>query len=106
MQETEVIVEFTDGSAPLNSSLLVHNPSFNEGVIGNTAWPIHKGRSKYQFVEGYEYYVRASVWCDAGDKIDMRESRPVEKVKVEKGKSLPSEMKFVVAGPCPLWRPK
>lgn len=102
----KINVEFEDGTRPAWSNLLFHNPSFpNQGVIGDEAPGIEDGRGEFVLPVGFDYYARAKVDCDAGERIETRESRPVQRLRVRNGHA-PSELKFVIPGPtCALWSP-
>lgn len=103
----KISVEFEDGTRPAWSNLLFHNPTFpNQGVIGDEAPGIEDGRGEFVLPVGFEYYARAKVDCDAGPRIETRESRPVQTLHIKNG-HIPSEVKFVIPGPaCALWSPK
>jgi hypothetical protein len=103
----KIIVEFEDGTRPAWSNLLFYNPSFpDQGVIGDEAPGISDGQGEFVIPVGFEYYARAKVDCDAGSRIETRESRPVQQLQISK-QHFPSEVTFVIAGPpCTLWSPK
>jgi hypothetical protein len=55
---------------------------------------------------GFGYDARAKVDCDAGTRIETRESRPIQRLKVQDGSTL-KELSFIIPGPaCKLWSPK
>lgn len=103
----KVTVAFEDGTRPGWSNLLFHNPSFpGQAVIGNEAPGVEDGDGEFVVPVGFEYYARAKVDCNAGGRIETRESRPIQKLQIRNG-SIPSELKFVIPGPpCTLWSPK
>lgn len=103
----KIDVEFEDGIRPAWSNLLFHNPSFpHQGVIGDVAPGIKNGTGEIVLPVGFEYYARAKVDCNAGQRIESRESRPIQTLRIGNGHT-PSELKFVIPGPsCPLWSPK
>ncbi len=102
----KVNVAFEDGTRPAWSNLLFHNPSFPyQGVIGDEAPGVENGTGSFILPLGYRYYARAKVDCDAGTRIETRESRPVETITVMRD-SYPEELSFIIPGPaCPLWKP-
>jgi hypothetical protein len=102
-----VSVVFADGTRPGRSNLLFHNVSYPEqGVIGDTAPEVREGRGQFTLPKGFEYEARAAVRCDAGAKIETRESRPVQRIRVE-DESIPEQLTFTISGAaCKLWSPK
>ena len=103
----KVHVVWQDGSRVERSNLLFHNLSYpHQAVIGDEAPFISDGELQFVVPKGFEYYARAKVDCDAGEKIQTIESRPVQRVKVVDGFT-PEEMTFVIPSlPCKFWEPK
>ena len=103
----KVDVNWPDGTRPKWSNLLFHNLSYpSQGVIGDTAPGVEDGSGEFTLPEGFEYYARAKVDCDAGSKIETRESRPVQEIKFGNGNT-PRRLIFTIPGPpCKLWSPK
>lgn len=98
-------VVWSDGTPVPRSNLLFHNRSFpDQGVIGDVAPQITDGVGTFTLPVGYRYYARAKVDCDAGPKIETRESRPVQKVDINHPGAI-QELTFVIAGPCKFWEP-
>jgi hypothetical protein len=102
-----VNVMFEDGVRPESSNLLFHNPQFpNEAVIGSSAPEVEAGRGSMTLPVGFEYEANASVQCDAGTRIEQRESKPVQRVGVVSD-ARPDELTFVIPGrACKLWVPR
>lgn len=102
-----VQVVWPDGTRPKRSNLLFHNPSYpGQAVIGDTAPEVQDGRGEIRLPEGFDYYARAKVDCDAGTEIESRESRPVQQIKAGSG-TTPQELVFTIPGPpCKLWSPE
>lgn len=102
----KIHVKWEDGTPVERSNLLFHNLSFpDQGVIGDTAPQITNGEGEFVVPLGFEYYARAGVWCDGGTKIDMRESRPVQQLRID-ATHIPQELTFVMhSSPCKLWTP-
>lgn len=102
-----ITVIWEDGTRPMRSNLLFHNPSYpQQGVIGDVAPEVHDGSGQFSVPKGFEYYARAKVDCEAGSVIETRESRPVQLVKIADGFT-PKELIFVLPGPpCKLWAPR
>ncbi len=94
-----VRVVFEDGTSPSRSNLLFHNLSYpDQAVIGNEAPQINGGQGQFILPKGFQYYARAKVDCDAGRRIESRESRPVQQIDVEDGFSA-EQLMFVIPGP-------
>lgn len=102
----KIHVKWEDGTPVERSNLLFHNLSFpDQGVIGDEAPQITNGEGEFVVPLGFEYYARAGVWCDGGTKIDMRESRPVQQLRID-ATHIPQELTFVMhSSPCKLWTP-
>ena len=102
-----VDVMFEDGVRPESSNLLFHNPQFpNEAVIGSLAPEVEAGRGSMTLPVGFEYEARASVQCDVGTRIEQRESKPVQRVRVVSD-ARPDDLTFVIPGrACKLWVPR
>ena len=102
-----VEVVWPDGSRPKRSNLLFHNLSYpHQAVIGDVAPEVLDGRGAIRLPEGFDYYARAKVDCDAGTTIESRESRPVQQIKVGGGVT-PQKLVFTIPGPpCKLWVPE
>jgi hypothetical protein len=100
-------VEFEDGTRPTWSNLLFHNLSFpNQAVIGDEAPGVENGKGELTLPVGFDYYAQAKVDCDGRDRIETRESPPVQRVHIENN-NFPEELRFIIPGPpCPLWSPK
>jgi hypothetical protein len=100
----EIEVIWPDGTRPERSNLLFHNVSYpDQAVIGDEAPQIDKGSGEFILPKGFSYLARASVQCDAGQTIETRESRPVQRIDVGQGVT-PTKLKFVISGPtCKLW---
>ena len=103
----KVTVIFEDGSRPAWSNLLFHNLSFpDQAVIGDEAPGVENGLGEFTIPKGFEYYAQAKVDCDAGPRIETRESRPVQRIRIEDGLT-PDEITFLIPGSaCRLWSPK
>ncbi len=101
-----VEVVWSDGSRPEWSSLLFHNRSYpNQAAIGDEAPGVEDGRGTFLLPLGFDYEAVAQVNCDAGTRIESRESQPVRQVIASKGVA-PRELVFTLPGsPCKLWRP-
>ena len=99
-----VNVMFEDGTRPARSNLSFHNPQFpHQAVIGNEAPEVEGGRGSFTLPVGFEYIARAAVRCDAGSRIETRESRPIQHVDIVQ-QLTPLELTFVIAGDaCRLW---
>jgi hypothetical protein len=101
-----VHVIWDDGTPVERSNLLFHNLSYpDQAVIGDVGLGIEAGRGQFTIPKGFEYYARAVVQCGSGPKIESRESRPVQQIKIGYG-SFPQELTFVIPGsPCVFWTP-
>jgi len=102
----KIHVKWENGTPVERSNLLFYNPSFpDQGVIGDEAPQITNGEGEFVVPLGFEYYARAGVWCDGGTQIDMRESRPVQQLRID-ATHIPQELTFVMhSAPCKLWTP-
>lgn len=101
----KIHIRWEDGTPAKGGSLLFNNPKYPQTVIGDESFPIADGDGEFVVPVGFRYYARASVWCDGGKQIDMRESRPVQEVRVD-AKHVPQELTFVMRSkPCKLWTP-
>lgn len=102
----KVKVAFADGTIPAWSNLLFHNVSYPEqAVMGDEAPGLEYGRGEITLPEGFEYDAQAKVDCDAGPRIESRESQPVQRIKIEDG-YIPQELTFTIPGlACKLWTP-
>jgi len=100
-------VEFEDGTRPTWSNLLFHNLSFpNQAVIGDEAPGVENGKGELTLPVGFDYYAQAKVDCDGRDRIETRESPPVQRVHIETN-NFPEELRFIIPGPpCLPWSPK
>ena len=103
----KVSVAFEDGIKPAWSNLLFHNISYpDQAIIGDEAPGIENGHGEFTLPKGFEYYASAKVDCDAGPQIDTRESRPMQRIKIE-DEYTPEKLVFTIPGPaCKLWSPK
>jgi len=103
----KIHVKWKDGTGVERSNLLFHNPSFpNQGVIGDEAPQITNGEGEFVVPLGFEYYARAVVQCDMGTKIDARESRPVQQIRIDSD-HIPQDLTFVILSEsCKLWSPR
>jgi hypothetical protein len=103
----KISVTFEDGTRPNWTNLLFHNLSYpDQAVIGDEAPGIQDGHGEFTLPNGFEYYARAKVDCDAGQKIETRESRPVQRIKVADGLTV-EDLTFIIPGSaCKLWSPK
>lgn len=99
-------VRWKDGTSMDWSNLLFYNPSFpHQGVIGNESIGVAHGSADITLPMGFDYYARAVTQCDAGDKIDSRESRPVQLIRIDE-RHLPRELTFIIeTEPCKPWIP-
>jgi len=99
-------VRWKDGTTMDWSNLLFYNPSFpRQGVIGNESIGVAHGNADIALPIGFDYYARAVTQCDAGDKIDSRESRPVQQIRIDE-RHLPRELTFIIqTEPCKPWIP-
>ena len=71
-------------------------------MIGDVAPEVIDGIGEFVLPLGFEYQAAASVHCNAGDKIENRESNTI-KVNTKSG-SFPREITFTLPGPtCHLW---
>ena len=104
---TRVIVNvmFEDGTRPDWSNLLVDNAQFPDGLVGGQADGMASGRGVFSLPAGFEYSVRAVVNCLEGQKIEFRESRPIQELTLFDS-TTPAEWTFVIPGnSCVLWTP-
>jgi len=92
----KINVLWPDGTRPARSNLYFHNILYPRG--GGTLPQIDDGLGVFTLPKSFEYDAVASVDCDAGKVIESRESRPVQRVRIEDG-STPPEMTFVIPGP-------
>jgi hypothetical protein len=101
----KIHVKWQDGTPVERSNLLFNNPHFPQAVIGDGAPEILHGEGEFEVPLGFDYYARAGVWCDGGTKIDMRESRPVQHVRID-SQHIPQELTFIMhSEPCKFWTP-
>ena len=102
-----VNVSFQDGSRPARSNLLFQNTLFPaEAVIGDVAPQVSNGRGSFTLPVGFEYIAQAKVDCDADAVIQVRESRPAQRVSILREKPV-RELTFVIPGSaCKLWEPR
>jgi hypothetical protein len=100
-------VIWPDGTSPQRSNLSFHNRSYpSQAVIGDVAPKVDDGVGEFTLPEGFFYFARASVQCDAGRVIETRESRPVQEIEVG-ADATPRSLTFTMPGPpCALWTPK
>jgi hypothetical protein len=99
-------VKWQDGTPVERSNLLFSNSAFPQAVIGDEAPEIKNGEGEFVVPLGYDYYARAGVWCQGAEKIDMRESRPVQHLRIDR-RHIPRELTFVMhSEPCELWIPR
>jgi hypothetical protein len=86
---------------------MFHNPQFpEEAVIGSEAPYVEAGRGSMTLPVGFKYQASASVQCDAGTRIDQRESKPVQPVSIV-AETPAHELTFVIPGrSCQLWAPR
>lgn len=96
-----------NGTPAERSNLLFHNLSYpNSAVIGDVAPFVSRGRGQIILPRGFEYYARAKVDCDAGTQIETRESRPVQRIRIDET-LVPRELTFIIPGPpCIFWIPR
>jgi hypothetical protein len=99
-------VEFEDGTRPLWSNLLFNNLTFpDQAVIGDVAPGVENGKGEMILPVGFDYDARAKVDCAGSDRIETRESRPIQRIHIENS-DFPEELRFTIPGqPCPLWSP-
>ncbi|HKD82121.1 MAG TPA: carboxypeptidase-like regulatory domain-containing protein [Candidatus Angelobacter sp.] len=102
----KIHVRWQDGTPVERSNLLFSNPSFPQAVIGGTAPEITNGEGEFVVPLGFDYYARAGVWCKGEGQIDMRESRPVQHLRIDQT-HIPQELTFVLQSqPCKFWTPR
>jgi hypothetical protein len=100
----KVNVLWSDGTRPSQSNILFQNILYPHH--GGTAPQINGGIGVYAVPKGFDYDIFASVECDAGNRIESRESLPYQRITVADGLT-PLEMTFVIPGPrCALWKPQ
>jgi hypothetical protein len=107
MQTTTIKIhlKWQNGTPVEQGNLLFHNTKFSQAVIGDTAPAISNGEGEFVVPLGFDYEARAGVWCDGGDKIDVRESDPVQHLRID-SKHIPQELTFIMRShPCKLWSP-
>jgi len=99
-----VKVAFEDGSIPAWSSVPVSNVSHPRAIWEATG--VGNGAGTITLPAGFEYYTRAAVLCDAGARIETRESRPVQRINIDTTHPLDA-LTFIIPGPgCKLWSPR
>jgi len=100
----KIHVRWQDGTPVKWSNLLFYNPRFpQQGVIGDEAPGVKDGEGEFTAPIGFEYYARAVVNCDAGSKIASVESRPVQKIRIDRG-HIPEDLTFVIPSEaCKIW---
>jgi hypothetical protein len=101
-----VTVVWQDGRREPNASILFQNPLFpHEAGIGSASVvPDEDGR--VPLPEGYDYVAVASAQCDAGSKIESRETDRVP-LSTKAGADLSRQIWLVLSGPaCKLWYPR
>jgi hypothetical protein len=99
-------VRWKDGTTMDWSNLLFHNPSFpHQAVIGDESIGVRNGNAEVTLPMGFDYYARAVTQCDAGARIDSRESQPVQQIRID-AEHIPAELTFVIqTEPCKPWIP-
>lgn len=101
----EVTVAWPDGTRPQRSNLMFHNRSFpRQAVIGDVAPQIDDGAGSFRAPVGFDYEVRANVQCDAGDRIESRESLS-ESISIGNADDTPKISLRIPGLPCNLWHP-
>jgi len=66
---------------------------------------VRNGNAEITLPMEFDYYASAVTRCDAGDKIDSRESGPVQLIRIDE-RHLPRELTFVIqTEPCKPWIP-
>jgi hypothetical protein len=102
----KIEVVWPDGTRPERSNLLFHNLSYpSQAVIGDVAPQVSDGRGEFTLPEGFDYQAKAVIHCDAGEKIESRESNPAQQISVGRG-TTPTALTFTIPGPpCKLWIP-
>ena len=101
-----VKVEWSDGTPEKNAGLLFRNELFpHQATIGNESVSVAENDS-VALPEGFEYNANAAVQCDAGKKIEQRESPRVYFTTLP-GKTPKEALEFVLTGsPCKVWHPR
>lgn len=100
----KIDILWANGTRPERSNIYFKNVLYP--LHGGTAPQIDDGTGEFTLPTGFDYDAVASVQCDAGEKIESRESKPTQRVRVADGFT-PARMTFVIPGPpCALWRPR
>ncbi len=100
-----VTVVWADGRPEPSASILIQNPLFPDEAGIGSASVFPDGDGRIPLPAGYDYVAVASAQCDAGSKIESRETDRVPlSTKAEADPS--RQIRLVLSGPvCRLWHP-
>jgi hypothetical protein len=100
-----VTVVWADGRPEPTASILFQNPLFpHEAGIGSAS-VVPEGDGRVPLPAGYDYFAVASVQCDAGTRIESRETARVP-LSTKAGTDLSRQIRLTLSGPmCKLWQP-
>jgi hypothetical protein len=101
-----VTVVWADGRPEPSASILFQNPLFpHEAGIGSAS-VLPDGDGRIPLPAGYDYVAVAFAQCDAGAKIESRETDRVP-LSTKADADLSRQIKLVLSGPaCRLWHPR